>query len=465
MAAQNRSPSRRWKNTVLVVLSGVLLFLEFNTNAWKVVGSEWFWTHQRSTESFVVARMVLSRQGGIFSEAGLPGLGSLDSSPPSYAAIPARDQYRAYIKGLRFERYSPYKSQVGGQGILFSSLDRLIPSSPRTKLSLFHGFNSFLSAVVLAFIILWFFKEFGLLPAVFVLVSTVASQWLVVFARNLWWSVWAFYLPMLVVMSYLRRRPVPSARQAWTLGGLLAASLFAKCLFNGYEFLTTTLLMAVVPLAYYSVRDRWAVGHLLRYGLAASLAAVLAVALSLGILLAQIGSLKEDAGNGGHYILWTMKKRTHGNSRDFPTVYAASLKSGTLSVVLSYIKGPFLSSHDFMPAESSGSTPSRFQISYASLLALFAAASVLLLLRRKASAFPLRPRAGPALLAATWFSLLAPLSWFVLFKAHSYIHTHMNFLVWQMPFTLFGFALCGFALRSFLKMGKNSPLLHPGGPR
>jgi hypothetical protein len=143
-------------NIALVVLSGALLFLEFDTNAWKVVSSEWFWTHQRSTESWVVARMVLSRQDGIFSEAGLPGLGSLDSSPPSYAAIPDRDQYRAYIKGLPFERYSPYKSQVGAQGILFSCLDRLIPSSPRTKLRLFHGFNSFLSAVVLAFIILWF---------------------------------------------------------------------------------------------------------------------------------------------------------------------------------------------------------------------------------------------------------------------------------------------------------------------
>ena len=451
MSAQNRSLSRRWKNTVLVVLSGVLLFLEFDTNAWKVVGSEWFWTHQRSAESFVVARMVLSRQDGIFSEAGLPGLGSLDSSPPSYAAIPARDQYRAYIKGLPFERYSPYKSQVGGQGIFFSCLDRLIPSSPRTKLRLFHGFNSFLSAVVLAFIILWFFKEFGLLPAVFVLVSTVASQWLAVIARNLWWSVWAFYLPMLVVMSYLSRKPLPSGRRAWTLGGLMAASLFVKCLFNGYEFLTTTLLMAAVPLVYYAVRDRWNKRSLLQYGLAASAASALAVVLSMGILSAQIAALEGNAGGGIHYIFWTMNKRTHGNSRDFPTVYAASLEAGTLSVVLSYIKGPFFSSHDFRPAESSGSTPSRFQISYTSLLALFVAASVLLLLRRKGSAFPLRSRAGPALLAALWFSLLAPLSWFVLFKAHSYIHTHLNFLVWQMPFTLFGFALCGFTLRSFFK--------------
>jgi hypothetical protein len=48
-----------------------------------------------------------------------------------------------------------------------------------------------------------------------------------------------------------------------------------------------------------------------------------------------------------------------------------------------------------------------------------------------------------------WFSLLAPLSWFVIFKAHSYIHTHMNFIVWQMPFTFFGFAACGLLVERF----------------
>ena len=453
MSVRNRSLARRLTKITLVVLSGVLLFLEFDRNAWKVVGSDWFWTHQRETESFIVARMVQSRQDGIFSEAGLPGLGSLDSSPPSYAAIPARDQYRAYIKGLRFERYSPYKSQVGAQGILFGGLDRLIPSSPRTKLSLFNGFNSFLSAVVLAFIILWFFKEFGLLPAVFVLVSTVASQWLAVIARNLWWSVWAFYLPMLVVMSFLRRRSIPSARRAWVLGSLLAASVFVKCLFNGYEFLTTTLLRAAVPLVCYAVRDRWNKKSLLQYGAAASAASILAVVLSMAILSVQIAALRGNTEDGIHHIISTMKKRTHGNSREFPAVYAASLKAGALPVVLSYIKGPFFSSHDFKPAENSAASPSRFQIPYAALLVLFLVASLLLVLKKKKASGALHPRAGPALLAATWFSLLTPLSWFVLFKAHSYIHTHLNFLVWQMPFTLFGFALCGLIIRSFFKNG------------
>ena len=46
-----------------------------------------------------------------------------------------------------------------------------------------------------------------------------------------------------------------------------------------------------------------------------------------------------------------------------------------------------------------------------------------------------------ALIWTAWFSILAPLSWYVIFKAHSFIHTHMSFLLWQMPFTFFGFAV------------------------
>ena len=48
-----------------------------------------------------------------------------------------------------------------------------------------------------------------------------------------------------------------------------------------------------------------------------------------------------------------------------------------------------------------------------------------------------------ALSIALWFSLLAPVSWMIIFKGHSYIHTHMNFITWHMPFALLGFGLVG----------------------
>jgi hypothetical protein len=52
-------------------------------------------------------------------------------------------------------------------------------------------------------------------------------------------------------------------------------------------------------------------------------------------------------------------------------------------------------------------------------------------------------RRASALIVATWFSILSPLSWFIIFKAHSYVHPFLDPIVWQMPFVFYGFAVCG----------------------
>jgi len=85
------------------------------------------------------------------------------------------------------------------------------------------------------------------------------------------------------------------------------------------------------------------------------------------------------------------------------------------------------------------------KVRYGYLILLFMVMSVVLFLRSK-KILSERRRHYIALIWTTWFSMLAPLSWYVLFKAHSYIHTHMSFLLWQMPFTFFGFAVVGCAV-------------------
>jgi hypothetical protein len=55
---------------------------------------------------------------------------------------------------------------------------------------------------------------------------------------------------------------------------------------------------------------------------------------------------------------------------------------------------------------------------------------------------------------------LAPLTWTMIFRDHSFIHTHMNAIVWQMPFTFFGLTLCAVAAgtigRDLLRAGRGS---------
>jgi hypothetical protein len=447
-----RSPTGAAKSASLCAVSLFFLFLGFYRNSWQVADQQWFNNHQVDTESLVIARIVKSQQDGIFSAGGLPGLGSLNNIPVDTQTDPfwVAFQYGAYIQGIKFGAFTPYKSQIGGQGLLFSMLDRLISLSPEDKLSLFQALTSLFSALALTMIILWFYWEVGLSSALFVLFSAVLSQWLVVFGRNLWWSLWAFYLPMAVMMHYLRRNRVTTKRRNITVAVLVFLTVFIKCLFNGYEYVTTTLLMMLVPFVYYGVLDKAGLLSAFRGLFAASFASILAILLSFIILCFQIASVDGGFLKGVDHILFSFQKRTHADPEKFlDPEYVQSLKAHTTDVVATYLNGTFIDFGNYLPAPNSLVSRLLYKVTYKKLIVLFLAASVFLYYRRYRYVSECERQSRRALIFAVWVSLLAPLSWFIIFKAHSFVHPHMNYIVWQMPFTLFGFALCGLAVKSF----------------
>ncbi len=385
------------------ILSSLLLFLGFNLNAWRVVDPCLF--EQRSqVDSPVVGRIAESRRQGIFSSGGL-----LEWRSPG--------------------TYRPYRSQVGGQGILFSCLDRVMPFSPQATLRFFRALTAFLSSLVLTFIILWFFRMFGSWVALVTLSSLVLSPCLVLFGDSLYWCLWAFYLPMLVVMYDLQSDRTPTRRRAWVFASLVFLTILVKCLINGYEYVTTALLMMMVPAVFYAVLGRWRASAVLQYGFLAVIASGLAILLTLGVLCVQIAAVDGTFLAGVGHILSCLGRRAYGDPSRYPSI-AASLSASPLQVMAMYLKGTFLESPF---------------VRYDHLIAVFGAASVYLCWATRRDPVEDRRRSIRALIFTTWFSILAPLSWFVVFKAHAFLHPFFDFIVWQMPFTLYGFALCGIA--------------------
>ena len=431
------------KKIAIWALSIGLLFFGFLFNAWHVAEQEWFNGHQRDTESLVIGRMVKSRQDGIFSAGGLNGAGITNNVQQDWISSNQIDnQYAAYLNRGAFDEFSTYMSQPGGQGIAFSLLDRLIPLSPQIKLWSFYVLTALLSSIALTAIIGWFYEEFGGWVAIFVIGSAVLSQWLTVFGKNLWWSLWAFYLPMIVVMYFLKRHRVPENRQFIRFGSLIFIAVSIKCFINGYEYITTTLVMMMVPLVYYVILDKWSRQQCVKWTLAAGLGSGVAIFFSLIMLCFQIGAAKDGFMDGVAHVIWSFGKRTYGEAEDFPPVYAASLNADTLNVVTTYMNGVFFDLNNYLSISNDFVSNFLLKIRYYYLIILFIVMSALLLWRGNAE----RHHHYIALIWATWFSILAPLSWFVIFKAHSYIHTHMSFLLWQMPFTFFGFAVFGAAV-------------------
>ncbi len=442
------------KAALFFCCSVLVLFLGFFTDAWRVAEPDWFNSHQIAMQSFIVGRMVLSRQEGLLSKGGLTGIGGPTANPPDIENANYRYQYQAYLETLPFESFSTYKSQIGGQGMLFGILDGLLPFPPGIKLTLFLAFTALLSALLLASVTQWFLREFSFPVAFLVLLSAVASQWLTVFGRNLWWSLWAFFLPMAMVMGLFSLRTRNGRTSIWKFSLLVFTGVFLKCFFNGYEYLTTTLVMMMIPFLYHSIAEKADWRKVFRESLAAVCASLLAILLSMAILCFQIASVEGSVQKGIDHIVFSLQRRSYADAQDFPADYAESLNADTGAVITTYLKGVFFDFNNYLPAPSEFVSRYIYPVRYISLILLFAVFSILLLFLQRRKPQEGR-RSDLALLLAAWTSILAPLSWFVIFRAHSFIHTHMNFIVWQMPFTLFGFAVCGTTLRNLWANWKN----------
>ena len=434
------------------VVSIILIFAGFYTNTWRVAEEQWFKNHQRDTEGHIMGRMVKSRQHGILSAGGLNGDGIVTIvDKDTGATSKVVNQYKAYFDGLTFDTFSTYNSQPGGQGMIFSLFDRIIPFSTTVKLWIFWGLTSLLSAFTIAYLIGWFYDEFGGWVGIYVLCSVILSQWLTVFGRNLWWSLWAFYLPMIFVLYFLKRHRNPDRSQLIKFGLLILLSMSIKCFINGFEYITTTLIMMVTPCIYYAILDKWNRDQYLQWTYAITAGTAVAIFLSLIMLCIQIGAVKGGFVDGVEHVIWSFGKRTYGEAADFPPIYTASLEAGTIGVVITYMNGIFFDLNNYLTVANSFISNYILKIRYYYLIILFLTMSIpLIWFNRKH--IEEHSQKYKALVWTTWFSILAPLSWFVIFKAHSYIHTHMSFLLWQMPFTLFGFALFGTTVLTWMRV-------------
>ncbi|MFN2240346.1 MAG: hypothetical protein ABR524_13230, partial [Thermoanaerobaculia bacterium] len=103
--------------------------------------------------------------------------------------------------------YVPYLSQSGLHGMVYGILDlAMAPIAAADRLSALRAVTALTSAAALTFIAGWILAELGWFAATVAWLSMFASQWLTVGGANLWWTLFFFYMPMIAVIVFLRRR-------------------------------------------------------------------------------------------------------------------------------------------------------------------------------------------------------------------------------------------------------------------
>lgn len=424
----------------LLSLTFITLFLSYSVNLWHI-SADSFHTFERSPEGLVIGKMARSQRDGIFAYGGLTGINKVSLAWGDYA-----DMYRASLAAQHDfyltqkelpDEYIAYKSQPGGQSILYSSMQNIIPGDNYFKLKIIRGINAALTAICFTLFIGWVYRNCGFGSSVVTALLVLLSPWLNNFGHNLWWSFWNFYIPFLTMLLLLERNhKKPGCYSDLKILMALFAAMFAKCFFSGYEYITTVLLSAICPFVYYTIIENENFLYFIRISIKAGLSMVLGVVVSMLFLVIQIGSLNGSVNEGVQHIIQSYTKRS--------TITEVAVSENIIGTSFTDIFSAYFEGNAF----GLGFLPDSFRCGFGLLVVIIClfAAFIYLTGRNKDSG-----RANIALLSTTLFSLLCPLSWFIIFKQHAASHPHIDYIVWYIPFLVYGFAVIGQGCESTLK--------------
>lgn len=433
---------------ILFLLSFTILTLVFLFNPFRVMDMDKFHSWDRQSESLTIGRIVKARSGGIFSGGGLPGRCYCDTTGTNIFDC----QYSSFENETPCKKYYAYRSQIGFHAIFYSMIDAVSPFSPSGTLFLIRLVKAATFALVMSLIIFWILLEAGILPALLAFLAIIFSPAFTMMGPDLWFCVWTNFLPFMVLLHLLRqenRNGKPGERMILFWGSL---AILVNFIFNGYEWISTTLIMAAMPLFYYWQQDHWPLKKLVRRMAWLASGAIASIILTIAILSFQISRLTGRFSDGMDWIVFSFQKRSFGGA-DVPEVYSKQIHHTLGQVFTRYFFGSFLE----LPPKVFGSLPVYLQkVYYGEVLLLFLLATVLLFLPRFQKRYLTnKVTVLKSLAVTTWISFLAPLSWMVVFKGHAYSHFHLNQIIWYMPFCLFGIALTGVLLSELWKMRSN----------
>ena len=407
---------------VLAIIAFFAMSASFYNNAFYVVDSEWFNTWQRDTESHIIARSLADIYG---LETQGYGLGFLKAGDiETYGA--GSDEILE--KGIVPQSYMSYKSAVGIQGYIWSFAYRIFNDLEQKRnhthlknLKPLYVICASLSAISILIIAFLLGKIFGNLFGVVFFASMFLSPWITNYGNNLYHNFWAWLLPSIFSFSIFlllcKNDKKPKKFTIFCLGLGYILAMFFKSLMS-YEYLTSIVLFSLSPFFIAPFMAKLKATNLSLKSLAKQIATLFALSV-LGFCFAF--SIQATLRGNGDFAVGVQKiykedflrRMIGGNAQDFNPAYSDSLNANAIQVIAKYL--------DFH-------TPIIVGLHFnGAFLALILANVLLLIFAFKGA----QRRYFGAMLVV--FALVA-ISWFVLGKSHSFIHTHMNFVVWHLGF-------------------------------
>ena len=321
--------------------------------------------------------------------------------------------YDANHNVLHKGRLNAYKSQYGLQGKAFRHLARHMKED--NIINNLYLICCFCTALVFVLITLLIAKKYNKLLASCFFVTFWLSPWIICFARNLYWVEFTWFIPMLVGVFCTWK--IEDKRCRWASYVACIISVCLKCL-CGYEYISV-VMMGLISFLLVDAALALIENNKEKAFLIIRTIIVLGVLALAGFMLAIIIHAKLK-GNGDiaegikEIIEKDVLRRTNGaDLNDFDPVYWPSFNASVWETYSKYFK--------FGTEIITGITGNLFPLLCIIPLCIFG-------MDYKNNKLNVRL----PIMYVVFF--LTSISWFCLAKGHSFIHTHMNYVLWYFGF-------------------------------
>lgn len=305
---------------------------------------------------------------------------------------------------------SHYVSQYGLQGKVFKHLARVF------DVEFLNVLTALLTAITLLTIVyLVYYKYNAIFAGVFYFTFLLGS-WIVNFADNLYWVEFTWFLPMVVGLFCAWKVEKKGCRIIAFIGTYIFITLKSLC---GYEYISV-IMMGMITFLLVDLIETIVEKNKNRAKLIFRTIIVIGIVALVGFFTAICIHAPQKPGANGNIITGmklifqndVIRRTSGGNINKFDTLTGVEGYAQLASIWETVVKY-----FHFKTEVITGVDGSLFPIICITPLLLFINDA------RK-------QKLNVELIAMYFVSFLTSISWFILAKSHSYVHTHLNYVLW-----------------------------------
>ena len=428
-------------------------------NKWSV-SKDWAFKYgiTPASDSFVLGKLSYSEQKGLFKNP--TALARV--VPNSKLSDSDRELLRetrglsigldAYVNKTPIRKFKLYYSKTALHGFFYSIIDYVINPDPEAFLKFIILQKVVIFSLVIAFLIYWISRVFGLFSALFVLISIMMSPIITTFSRSYYFVPYTFFLPFVAALYMLSREYDNKLEFGWKQYLLLGILFLWHMCFHTFEFISTFGIASVTPFIYFGLLKQ-NIGKFFQRLFKIGATYFVSILIGLTLLVFQYMNAKQTTvSKSFSYVVDKFELRS-GSNKTFE-YKIANAKNENQRALLRKLKSHadysnwkcitlFLGKGAIVINDHNKTI---FRVSYKFFFRIFFVSSFLLLILSKGLGDPLLFQKSYALIISFIFSISAPLSWFMIFTQHSVQHQFFVEFVWFLPTMILGWCIVGFLL-------------------